>query len=164
MGATQLYLTLVGGVIQVYLTNPTFVLPLSPLRVPTQNGGSTRGKRNFLNKSKKKMFDQEPQQVLHRGSARKVGGADDDTATKGAGGATTLHKREEYKKGEEDSAYFADRKHRAVGTPLKSATPTMQQTMNGLSSSASGASSMRRLSASRRKSGSSPSIHTTDLL
>ena len=119
MGATQLYLTLVG-VIQVYLTNPTFVLPLSPLRVPTQNGGSTRGKRNFLNKSKKKMFEQAPQQVLHKGSARKVGGADGTTATNGAGGDTALHERGAYKEGEGGSAFFEDRLPQASRTESSS--------------------------------------------
>ena len=104
--------------------NSTFVFPRSPscpiLCVPTQSGESTRGKRNFLNKSKKKMFEQAPQQVLHKGSARKVGGADGTTATNGAGGDTALHERGAYKEGEGGSAFFEDRLPQASRTESSS--------------------------------------------
>ena len=107
--------------------NSTFVLPRSPpcpiLFVPTQSGESTRGRRNFLNKSKKKKrFEQAPQQVLHKGSARKeVGGAaDGDTATNGAGGDTQLHTRGAYKEGGGGSAYFEERLPQASRTESSS--------------------------------------------
>ena len=68
------------------------------------------------------MFEQEPQQVLHKSSARKVDAATriGDTTTNGAGGDTTLHKRGAYTEGEGGSAYFEDRLPQASRTESSS--------------------------------------------